>query len=285
MSFRLSLATLLVRINRARPKPDQRHPAPVSKKLLELCDVTTEQVDGCDVFTLTPKSNASGIELIYTHGGSYIHPIVAFHWDLIRSIIERTSATVTVPLYRLGPTGTMPEAYAMLDKVYAAVTKRAGASHPVYLVGDSAGGGLALGQAIRYRDAGEPQPNGIILFSPWIELTMSNPAIPNYERRDPMLRLTAQIAAATLWTDDLTNPLASPINDSLAGLPPLSIYQGGNEILLPDVQAFVTKAEVAGTKVHFWFEPKAFHDYVALGWIPESKAALGDVALQLTAEP
>lgn len=281
MSLALSVASLLVRINRARPRSEERHPAPVSKRLAELCDVRTEQVDGCDVITLTPKADASGIEVIYSHGGSYVHPIVPFHWDLLREIIERTNATVTVPLYRLGPAGTMPEAYAMLEKVYVSVTKRAGSQHPVFLAGDSAGGGLAIGQGIRYRDKGGRQPTGIILFSPWVELTMTNPSIADYARRDPMLRPPAQIAAARQWTDDLANPLASPINDSLAGLPPLSIYQGGNEILLPDVEAFVKKAEAAGTTVHYWFSPHAFHDFVAVTWIPESQTALDDVAEQL----
>ena len=151
----------------------------------------------------------------------------------------------------------------------------------MFLAGDSAGGGLALGQGIRYRDRGGRQPAGIILFSPWVELTMTNPAIDAYARRDPMLRPAAQRLAAKQWTDDLANPLASPINDSLAGLPPLSVYLGGNEIMRPDVEAFVAKAKAAGTPVHYWLSPHAFHDFVALTWIPESKAALDDVAAQL----
>ncbi|HEX4057149.1 MAG TPA: alpha/beta hydrolase [Galbitalea sp.] len=281
MSLQLSVATLLVRINRVLPKGKERHPAPVSKRLRLLCDVTTEQVDGCDVITLIPKIGGTAIEVIYTHGGSYIHPIVAFHWDLVWSIIQRTGATFTLPLYRLAPDGRMPDAYAMLEKVYASVLERAGKNHPVYLAGDSAGGGLALGQGIRYRDKGGRQPSGIILFSPWIELSMTNPAIREHERRDPMLRTAAQLAAARQWNDDLADPLASPLNDSLDWLPPLSIYQGGAEILLPDVEALVAKARAAGTKVHYWLSPKAFHDFVALGWIPESKAALDDLATQL----
>jgi acetyl esterase/lipase len=281
MSFQLSLATFLVRVDRAIPKGSRRRPAPVPKRLRELCDVTVDQVDGCDVITLAPKIGGSDIEVIYTHGGSYIHPIVGFHWDLIWSLIQRTGATFTLPLYQLGPIGGMRQAYAMLEKVYASVVARAGNEHPVFLAGDSAGGGLALGQGIRYRDERGPQPAGIILFSPWVELTMTNPAIREYQRRDPMLRPAAQLAAAKQWTDDLSTPLASPLNDTLDWLPPLSIYQGGNEILLPDVEALVAKARAAGTKVHYWLSPRAFHDFVALGWIPESKAALDDVAAQL----
>jgi acetyl esterase/lipase len=282
MSFRLSVATALVRINRARPKSSERTPAPVSKRLVEYCEVTTEQINGCEVITLTPRTHSTGIELVYLHGGSYIHPISSFHWNLLEAIIRRTGATITVPMYELGPKGKPADAYALLDVVHSKVVERADGGNRVFLGGDSAGGGLALGQAIRIRDVGVPRPAGAILFSPWVELTMTNPAIPGLEKREAMLRLGTTKAAAALWTDDPTNPTASPLNDSLARLPPLSIYQGGNEILLPDVDALVTKARAAGTSVHYWLAPKAFHVWVALGWTPEAKAALDDVAERLT---
>jgi monoterpene epsilon-lactone hydrolase len=283
MSFLLTVATVLVRASRLIPRSRERHPAPVTAGLLELCDVSTTPMVGRDVITLTPQSGASGLEVIYTHGGSYVHPIVRRHWDLLQAIIERTGATITVPLYELAPTGSMPEAYELLDTVYEDITTRAGAECPVFLAGDSAGGGLALGQAIRRRDKGGRQPSGVILFSPWIELTLTNPAIAAHERHDPMLKRKSLAEAAKLWTNDLDNPLASQINDSLAGLPPLSIYQGGREILLPDVEALAKKAEAAGTRVHLWISPKAFHVWVAVRWLPEAKAALNDVASQVKA--
>ena len=101
----------------------------------------------------------------------------------------------------------------------------------------------------------------------WVDLTMSNPAIDRYARRDPMLRPrgTGRERRTTVDRDDLANPLASPINDSLAGLGPLSIYQGGNEILAAGRRAGSwNKAKAAGTTVHYWFSPHAFHDFVAL---------------------
>jgi acetyl esterase/lipase len=253
----------------------------VTQRLAALCDVTMVQVNGCDVITLAPKIGGSGIELIYTHGGSYIHPIVKRHWHLIQGIIQRTGATITVPLYGLAPAKRLPEAYAMLDLVFATATERAG-DNPIFLAGDSAGGGLAIGQAIRRRDAGGHQPAGLILFSPWVELTMANPDISKYERVEPMLKVKDSIVAAKQWTDDPDDPLASPINDTLENLPPIAIYQGGKEIFLPDVESFAEKARAAGTNVHLWIEPKAFHVWVAVGWLPESKSALDDVAEQLT---
>jgi monoterpene epsilon-lactone hydrolase len=289
MSLALTVTSGLIRIIRALPPREDRGPAPIPKSLLDLCELTTEQVDGCTVHTLTPKAGttgagtSTGTEVIYTHGGAYVHPISSLHWVAIRSMIERTGATFTVPLYGLGPDHKMAEAYAMLDKVYESVTARAGTTHAVFLMGDSAGGGLALGQAIRYRDAGVRAPDGAILFSPWVELTMTNPAIANYERVDPMLHAKSLVVSAHKWTDDLADPLASQLHDSLAGLPPLSIYLGGHEILYPDVEALAAKAEAAGTKVHLYVEPKGYHVWFATGWVPESRKVLDDVAVRLTA--
>ena len=283
MSFAMAATSVLVRVVRALPSGPDKGPAPTPQNLRELCDIRTAEVDGCTVYTLTPKSGATGTELIYTHGGAYVHPISSLHWGLLRSLIERTGVTMTVPLYKLGPVGTMPEGYSMLEKVYAAVSERAGTTHAVLLAGDSAGGGLALGQAINYRDKGLRAPDAVILLSPWVELTMTNPAMAPIVRHDPMLRGPGLLAEAKLWTDELDDPLASQLNDTLAGLPPLFIYQGGYEIFLPDVEALARKAEAAGTEVHLWIEPKAWHVWVAIGLLPEAKRARTDIAARINA--
>lgn len=278
----MTATTALVRIAWALRRGRERTVTPIPDSFRAIADVVLEQVDGCDVYTITPKSGATGTEILYLPGGAYVHPIGGLHWKFVEAILKRTHATITVALYGLAPEHRMPEAHAMLDKVSATLFARAGSAHPVYLAGDSAGGGLALGEAIRARDAGIRQAAAVILFSPWVELTMSNPAIGPLEPKDPMLKRDSLAHAGRLWAENPSDPLASPINDSLAGLPPLWIYQGGHEIFLPDVEAFAAKAEAAGTSVHLVVEPKGFHVYVAAQWIPESRAALDDLVSRIT---
>ena len=55
------------------------------------------------------------------------------------------------------------------------------------IAGDSAGGGLALGLAETLADAGLPQPERIVLLSPWLDLTLSHPDLPAVEAHDPWL--------------------------------------------------------------------------------------------------
>ena len=128
--------------------------APVPRRMRKHYDVVEGQVDDCTVLRLSPKAGPSGEQLLYTHGGTYVHPLVAEHWWFVERMARGSGVTITVPLYRLAPEGGVDAAYGFLRKVYLDLV----ASGPVTLAGDSAGGGLALGQAVAYRDAGLPRP-------------------------------------------------------------------------------------------------------------------------------
>lgn len=253
--------------------------APVPDALKRSCDVRTETVDGHEVITLTPKSGATGTEVVYLHGGVYCRPMLSAHWRIVATLIQRTGATFTVPLYGRAPRYTVDDGYRFLDSVYRTVVQRAG-DHPVLLAGDSCGGGFAVGQAIRCRDEGLRPPDGLLLFSPWLDVTMTNPGIAAVTELDPMLAPAGFVAAGRYWADgrSVTDPLISPVYDTLKNLPPIYIYQGGHDILLPDAEKFAARARAAGTHVELRVCPDAFHVFVGAGWIPEARQALRDAA-------
>lgn len=56
-------------------------------------------------------------------------------------------------------------------------------------MGDSAGGGFALALAQKIRDENDPQPGQIILLSPWLDITLTNPNINDIDGIDPFLVL------------------------------------------------------------------------------------------------
>ena len=109
--------------------------------------------------------------------------------------------------------------------MYRQVTARAG-SRPVYLAGDSAGGGLCLGLAIRYRDQEERLPEALFLFYPFLDATLSNPDIALIRPLDMMLDVPGLRWCAQQWAAGwpLTDPRISPLYDSFAKLPPVFIY-------------------------------------------------------------
>lgn len=68
---------------------------------------------------------------------------------------------------------------------------------------------------------------GIITFSPWLDLTMENPAIKKYEKVDPWLRLASSLPIARSWANGtpLTDYRISPTFGALEGLDKVS-YPG-----------------------------------------------------------
>jgi len=149
-------------------------PAPVTDSVRECCDVREDRVMGQVVYTITPKSGVSGWHIVYTHGGGFVNPLTKPHWDIVEALIKTTGATVTVPIYPFAPEHQYMETFRELEQVYQGLLKHV-APERIIFCGDSAGGNLAVAQALNYRERGLPLPAQLILFSPWLDITLSNP--------------------------------------------------------------------------------------------------------------
>lgn len=246
--------------------------APVPAGMRERYDVVEDDVDGAVVLTLTPRDGATGQQLVHTHGGSYVHPLAAEHWWLLDRMTRGSGVTLTLPLYRLAPESGVDAAYAMLGRVYRLRLDRG----PVTLAGDSSGGGLALGQALAYRDAGLPPPRQVILIGPWVDIAGRHPAIRALQAQDPSLRLDKLVACGRLWARDHDDrdPWVSPLFADLAGLPPVHTFQGGHDLLAADAQTLASRLQQAGNLGTFTFAPTGFHGYLCAYWTPEARGAL-----------
>ena len=286
----LSIAPLKAAWQSASRTPEKTD-APVPGWLRRLCEVETLLVGGFPVTVLTPRRGPSGAQLVYLHGGAYVHPLLGAHWSIIGGLIRRTGVTVWVPSYGLAPEHTVDEAYPLLQEVQRRATDRARITehtHPVFVAGDSAGGGLAVGLALRCRDEGISAAAALFLFSPWLDVTLSNPAIDALEADDPMLDRAELIDDGVLWAAErgTADPLVSPLNADraeLAELPPLHLYQGTADILLADAKLFAARAGGAGAEVTLRIYPGAIHVFVGAPWTPEAHRALADVAQRMHA--
>ena len=256
----------------------RKPPAPVSRGIRRVAHVHETVVNGCPVIELTPKSGAVRSRLVYLYGGAYVSPIVRAHWTIISTLIRQSGVSVTVPLYALAPEHTVDEGYALLDAVYDSLTTKSDTR--VFLGGDSSGGGLALGQAIRLRDDGRQAPARVILISPWVDATMSNPKVASLEPLDRMLGRAGLVEAGRWWagSHDPRSPLVSPIFDSLADLPPVHTYQGGWDLFAADAGELTAKIRAAGGDAVLHLYPDAFHVFVGAPWTPEARDALRDIA-------
>ena len=240
--------------------------------------ISTRLVAGQPVLTLTPRTGARGTQLIYTHGGAYVHPMVTAQWWIVDHMTRGTGVTITVPFYRLSPEGYVVDAYRLLDRVHREVSERYGPDR-LTLAGDSAGAALALGRAIVIRDAGDPAPRQVIALSPWLDVALTNPAARDRQPHDPMLTVDALVDAGMLWCRD-TDPRdsrVSPLHADLADLPPVHIIQGGRDVLAPDAELAARRLRAAGNSGELLLEPGGFHNYLGAYWTPEARSALARV--------
>ncbi|WP_256838309.1 alpha/beta hydrolase fold domain-containing protein [Ornithinimicrobium faecis] len=168
--------------------------------------------------------------LVYWHGGAFISGIAKQHWGLIDHLATATGREVLVPEYGLAPDHHVDEALALLGEVLDAVPT----DLPVHVLGDSAGGNLALLQGQRHRE----RVVGLTLLAPWLDLSMSNPGIDAIEPHDPWLSRAGVRPAARSWAQgrDLTDPAVSPLFGDLEQLPPTLVLVGDRDVCLPDCQ-------------------------------------------------
>jgi acetyl esterase/lipase len=197
-----------------------------------------------------------------------------------------TGATVVVPIYPLAPQGTAGAVVPVMADLISAQIDQHGAAN-VGVTGDSSGGGIALTAVQELVRRGDPVPAHMVLISPALDLTFSNPAIQFVD--SPILTATT-LRRAQQWAGDLPldDPRVSGLFGSLAGLPPTAVYSGNLDLLSPDVLVLQDKAlATPGADFTFILRNEELHVWAATFWLPEAQAVLPDIYQQLglTSEP
>lgn len=222
------------------------------------------------------------VHIVYFHGGGYSMEASGLHFALMKTLVKQTGCALSYVDYPLAPEHTAPETIAMSLEAYQ-VLNEAYPTHKFLLMGDSAGGGLALALAMKIRDEartnpGLNQPAQIILFSPWLDIGLSNKRIVEYEKRDVILDAEALREIGDKYRGEIPadHYLVSPKFGDLTGVGPVSIFYGTEEILYPDCVAFCEEQTRAGFAVTGYEYENMQHDWVILP-IEEAKKAIGEV--------
>lgn len=254
--------------------------APIPKRLRVTYAVTEDQIQGHRVVTVQPREGGSGTHVMFLHGGGYLLPIQASHWGFVERLVRSTGATIVVPMYPKIAQRGAAEAHEFVQEIYRQVVRMA-ATNAVFLLGDSAGGGLALACALSVRDRAAQlrQPDAVILVSPWVDVTMTNPLIRPIEQGDAMLSVAALRAAGALWAGerDLQDPQISPLYGDLADLPPVHVYQGDRDLLAPDAALLVERIGEVGGVATMHMCRGGFHDYIVAAHTPEARQGLARI--------
>lgn len=223
-----------------------------------------------------PAGARPGAALLHVHGGGFTVGSAKAYRHFAGQIAARAQVSSFVPDYRLAPEHRFP---AALDDVESAYDALAEAHEAVVVVGDSAGGCLALSLlGARPRRA----PRGLVALSPCADLALTGDSLRTRADVDPFLTPEGLAASAAryLGAHDPRDPRASPLHGDLSGLPPVLLHVGDDEILLDDSLRYA--ARHAGSAVHVWAGmPHVFPMHV--GTLRAAELALQDIGAFVSA--
>ena len=228
------------------------------------CNLEIEQFIGRKVFILTPKKKKKINKVIlYLHGGSYVAETSSDHWNFLEKVVNDTGATIILPDYPLTPKYTYKDVFTMITPLYKEIIEEVDINNLI-LMGDSAGGGMALALAERMGEENIQMPNKTILISPWLDVRLQNPEIDEVQKRDKELsKETLKLAGvAYAGEDGIDSYLVNPIDGNLSKLKNITILTGTNDILNPDVHVLQEKAKQIGVNIEIKEYESAGHIWI-----------------------
>lgn len=220
--------------------------------------------------------------ILYFHGGAYIAGAPRLCRPLLWRMAERCGGGVFAADYRLAPEHPFPAALDDAVACYGALVDGGIAPERIIVAGDSAGGGLALALALRIKAGPEAPrlPAGLVLISPWLDLTLTATSLAANSACDPVLQLVLLEPARRMYAPDgrYDDPFVSPLFGTLAGLPPVLVQVGTREILLDDSRSLAARMRVAGVD-HVLEEWPGMHHVWHLSpvMVPEARRALAAI--------
>lgn len=219
------------------------------------------EVENRPVYVMEPKEGVTNdLVIMYVHGGSYVADLEKEHWKTCGDIINQLGCTIILPDYPLTPKYNYKDTINMMEALYKKVIQQVEPSNLV-VMGDSAGGGLALALVEKMGEENIAMPNQTILISPWLDVRMNNPKIAEIEENDPMLNKAALKLAGENYAgkDGIDSYLVNPVDGPLDKLQNVSIFTGTYDILNADVEVLKERAEKVGTKINVYETEKATH--------------------------
>jgi len=252
---------------------DQKTPPKFYRKFLQ---ISHEDVLGFPLYIMTGLHGKSDKVVLYFHGGGYsVGPLIP-QWARMRDLVEASLCTVALLDYPKSPEYQCEKTLQVCMKAFDDLAARFGAENLI-LLGDSAGGGLALALSMRRKAEGLSLPSHLVLLSPWLDVSMSHPEIVDFEELDLSLDREGLRVQGNYYRGSLPehHPWVSPIFGDMNGQPSMDVYVGTHELFYPDCRDFSEKNKDKGVTFHAYEGMQ--HDWMMMP-IAEGDQTLAEVA-------
>lgn len=279
-------------LNTVIRKPSQFNLPPNSLRLAleQLCrafpqnkevEIRTLRLAGLRAEEIKPQTESTQL-IFHIHGGAFFLGSLKTHRAFLTQIAARTQMQVLHVDYPLSPEHQHPEAIDALFDIYTTLLDQGVQSKDIILSGDSCGANLALALALRIQQEKLPQVSGLILLSPFLDLTLTSESLRYNAQHDALLSIETLETGIDYYVPknmDKSEPTISPLFADLTGLPPILVQVGSKEILLDDAQRFKERAEQANVEVHFKIYTGMWHNFQMFSaWFDEAQQAIADLA-------
>ena len=230
--------------------------------------------NGTEVFTFGDENAENTI--LYIHGGAFVGEINYQHLLYCFLLSRKLNAHVLAPVYPLAPSSKAMQTFDVIAELYNTLVVK----NNLIVMGDSAGGGFVYSFCQYLKTVDMPQPDKTITFSPWVDISMSNP--PYDSENDPILGEIGLKEIGKSWAGDLDTQdyRVSPLFGDNADLPDTLIFVGENEIFCKDIEKYVETLKKDGVNVKLVIGSGLFHIY-PLFPIPEARSAFKEIKKEI----
>ncbi len=230
----------------------------------------------------TPKGCAETRVLLCAHGGGYVTASMYTHRKVYAHVAKAIGCRALIVNYRRAPENIHPGPVDDMVTSYKWLLDRGIDPKHIALIGDSAGGALAVTTILRAREKGLPFPAATMPLSPWLDMEAGGETFETNRERDVLVTRDVIGVMAGMFLGEGGNrkhPLANPLHADLRGLPPMYIQTGADEALLSDSRDLAEAARQTGVEVTLEVVPEMQHVFQFLaGVAPEADAAIARLA-------
>src|SRR5262249_10384418 len=245
-------------------------------------DYIETDAGGVPAMWAVPKSCAQDRVLLCAHGGGYVAGSMYTHRKTYGHVAKAIGCRALIVDYRRAPENVHPGPVNDMARSYNWLLDQGIRPGHVALIGDSAGGGLAVTTILRAREQGLPLPAPTMPPSPWVHMDAAGAAVENNAPQHLLVtRDIIQMMAATFLGEggNRQHPLANPLHADLGGFPPIYIQTGADETLLDDSRRLADLARRSGVDATLEIVPEMQHVFQFLaGTAPEADAAIRRLA-------
>jgi acetyl esterase/lipase len=274
-------------------KANPEMPLDELRHMFEQWDRITGEPDGVDYIEIdaggvpalwaAPKNCAHDRVLLCAHGGGYVVASMYTHRKTYAHVAKAIGCRALIVDYRRAPENIHPGPVNDMARSYKWLLDQRIRPDHVALIGDSAGGGLAVTTILRAREQGLPRPAATMPLSPWLDMEATGETFKTNAAKDVIVtRDLIQGMAATFLGEggNRRDPLANPLYADLTGLPPMYIQVGADEALLDDSRKLADLARKSGVEVTLDIVPEMQHVFQFLaGTAPEADTAIRRLAV------